>query len=65
MDHLSDPGAVSWSAVKEELDFTPAEQAEIEAESQKLIAQARAYRLAEVRRRQKATQTDIAKAMGV
>lgn len=65
MDHLDDPGAISWAAMKDELEFTPDEQAEIKARSRELIAQARAYRLAEVRRRQKATQTDIAKAMGV
>ena len=65
MDHGNDPGAISWDEMKEELDFTLAERAEIEAKSQELITQARAYRLAEVRRRQKATQTDIAKAMGV
>lgn len=64
-DHRNDPEAISWGEMKEELEFTPAEQAEIAARSQELVAQARAYRLAEVRRRQKATQTDIARAMGV
>jgi predicted XRE-type DNA-binding protein len=65
MDHLDDPQAISWENMKAELDFTDAEHAEIKEGAQTLIAQARAYRLAEVRRRQKATQTDIAKAMGV
>jgi predicted XRE-type DNA-binding protein len=65
MDHLDDPQAISWDDMKAELDFTDAEQDEIKTGAQELIAQARAYRLAEVRRRQKATQTDIAKAMGV
>jgi DNA-binding XRE family transcriptional regulator len=65
MDHLDDPGAISWDDMKAELDFTDTEQDEVKTGAQTLIAQARAYRLAEVRRRQKATQTDIAKAMGV
>jgi DNA-binding XRE family transcriptional regulator len=65
MDHLKDPHAISWEQMKEELGFTDAEKDEINAGAQELIAQARAYRLAEVRRRQHATQTDIAKVMGV
>ena len=56
---------VSWEAMKDELGFTDAERDEIRAGAQEMIAQARAYRLAEVRRRQRATQVDIAKAMGV
>lgn len=65
MDHLNDPQAVSWTEMKDELGLTAEEQSEIREGAQDLIAQARAYRLAEVRRRQRATQTDIAKAMGV
>jgi len=65
MDHLKDPQAISWDDMKEELGFTEAERKEIEAGAQVLIAQSRAYRLAELRRRQHATQVDIAKAMGV
>ena len=56
---------VSWEAMKDELGLTDAERDEIRAGAQEMIAQARAYRLAEVRRRQRATQVDIAKAMGV
>ena len=65
MGYRGDPDAVSWDDMKAELEFTPAEQAEVEERSRELVAQARAYRLAEVRRRQRATQTDIARAMGV
>jgi len=65
MGQQDDPGAVSWDEMKDELELTAAERAEVEARSRELVAQARAYRLAEVRRRQKATQTDIARAMGV
>jgi predicted XRE-type DNA-binding protein len=64
-DHLKDPQAASWDDVKEELGFTDAEQAAISAGAQQLIAEARAYRLAEIRRRQHTTQVEIAKAMGV
>ena len=65
MDHLNDPQAISWDDMKSELGFTEAEHEEIRAGTQELIAQARAYRLAEIRRRQHATQNDIAKVMGV
>jgi len=65
MDHLNDPQAVSWAEMKDELGLTAEEQSDIREGAQELIAQARAYRLAEVRRRQHATQTDIARAMGV
>jgi transcriptional regulator with XRE-family HTH domain len=45
--------------------LTDDERQQVVAAKDELIAQARAYRLAEIRRRQHATQTDIAKAMGV
>src|SRR5688572_13353272 len=64
-DHLDDPQAISWEDMKDELGFTEAERDDIKSGAQALIAHARAYRLAEVRRRQHATQTDIARAMGV
>lgn len=64
-DHLKDPLAISWTDLKDELEFTEAEQEEIRVGAQRLIAEARAYRLAEVRRRQHTTQVEIAKAMGV
>jgi predicted XRE-type DNA-binding protein len=63
--HLNDPHAASWDDVKEELGFTEAERAEIDTGARQLIAESRAYRLAEIRRRQHATQVEIAKAMGV
>jgi DNA-binding XRE family transcriptional regulator len=64
-DHRKDPSATSWEDMKDALDFTDAEREEIRTGAQEMIAQARAFRLAEVRRRQHATQVDIAKAMGV
>ncbi|SNT39602.1 Helix-turn-helix domain-containing protein [Asanoa hainanensis] len=65
MDHLDDPQAVSWTDLKQELRLTDDERRQVVAAKDEFIAQARAYRLAEIRRRQHATQTDIAKAMGV
>lgn len=64
-EHLKGAGAQSWDDVKRDLGFTPAEQAEISAGAQRLIAEARAYRLSEVRRRQHTTQVEVAKVMGV
>jgi hypothetical protein len=51
MDHPDDPGAISWAEMKDELEFTPDEQAEIKTQSQELIAQARAFRIAKAFRR--------------
>lgn len=64
VDHMADSVARSWDDLKQELEFTPAERAEIEAGAQRLIAEARAFRLSEVRRRQHTTQVEVAKAMG-
>jgi predicted XRE-type DNA-binding protein len=64
-DHLRDPQAVSWEDLKDELELTETERAEITSGAQELIAEARAFRLAEIRRRQHTTQVEIAKAMGV
>lgn len=65
VDHLDDPDAVSWEEMKRELGFTEDEREEIRAGAQALIAEARALRLAEVRRRQHTTQVAVAKAMGI
>ncbi|WP_131765181.1 XRE family transcriptional regulator [Candidatus Protofrankia californiensis] len=65
VDHLKDPQARSWDDLTDEFAFTSAECDEIVSGAQRLIAEARAFRLAEVRRRQHATQVEVAKAMGV
>jgi hypothetical protein len=49
-EHVAGPNARSWEALKSELGFAEAEHEEINAGAQRLIAQARAFRLAEVRR---------------
>lgn len=60
----TDPQARSWEELKQEL-FTAAERDEIDTGARRLIAEARAYRLAEVRRRQRTTQVEVAREMGV
>jgi predicted XRE-type DNA-binding protein len=64
-DHRADPDARSWEELTREFGFTDAERAEIDAGAQRMIAEARAFRLAEVRRRPHTTQVEVAKAMGV
>lgn len=64
-DHLNDPDAVSWEDLKQELGLTTAEREEIRTGADRLIAEARAFRLAEIRKRQHTTQVEVAKAMGV
>lgn len=64
-EHMIDPDARSWEDLKRELDLTAAEREEIDSGAQRLIAEARALRLSEVRRRQRTTQVEVAKAMGV
>lgn len=64
-EHLKDPQAISWDDMQNELGFSESEKAEIRAGARALIAESRAYRLAEVRRQQHRTQVEIAKSMGV
>ncbi|MFE3559145.1 XRE family transcriptional regulator [Streptomyces sp. NPDC059193] len=54
-----------WDDLVEEFGFSPAEQAEIDRGAAEMIAVVRAHRLAEVRKRQHATQVQVAEAMGV
>ena len=62
---LSTPGARYWDDLVEEFDFSAEEQQEIRAGADHMIAEIRARRLAEVRKRQNATQVEVAAAMGV
>lgn len=57
--------AVDWDDLKEEFDFSPEEQRKIEQGTAALLSAVRAYRLAEVRKRQHMTQTAVAKILGV
>ncbi len=65
MEHLRDPQATSWDDLKNEWGVSPEEQARMEEGASRLLDQVRAYRLAEVRKRQHVTQTDLAKVMGI
>ncbi|MGI8646991.1 MAG: transcriptional regulator [Acidimicrobiales bacterium] len=64
MNGDSKTSAVSWGELKEEL-FDVDDQRAIAAHAQVLRAQVRAYRLAEVRKRQHTTQVAVAHTMGV
>lgn len=57
--------AVDWDDLKEEFGFSSEEQEKIEQGTAALLSEVRAYRLAEVRRRQHMTQTAVAKILGV
>ncbi|GAA3393789.1 XRE family transcriptional regulator [Streptomyces roseoviridis] len=58
-------GATSWDDLKEDFAFTPEEKERIEAGTQQMLAEVRAYRLAEVRKRQHITQNQVAEILGV
>ncbi|WP_406183296.1 helix-turn-helix domain-containing protein [Streptomyces sp. NBC_01006] len=57
--------AARWDDLVEEFAFSPAEKAEIDRGAAQMVAAVRAHRLAEVRKRQHATQVQVAEAMGV
>jgi predicted XRE-type DNA-binding protein len=62
---LNNPGSRSWDDLVEEFDFSPQEKRQIREGADHLIAEVRARRLADVRKRQNATQVEVAAAMGV
>ena len=62
---LNNPRARYWGDLVKEFDFSPDEQREIREGANHMIAEVRARRLAEVRKRQNATQVEVAAAMGV
>ncbi len=62
---LNNPGSRHWDDLVEEFDFSPNEKREIREGANHMIAEVRARRLAEVRKRQNATQVEVAAAMGV
>ncbi|WP_159768871.1 XRE family transcriptional regulator [Streptomyces sp. HM190] len=61
----STANAVDWDDLKEEFHFSPQEQEEIQQGTAALLSEVRAYRLAEVRKRQHMTQTAVAKILCV
>jgi len=60
---LNNPGARYWEDLVEEFGFSPDERREIRVGVDHMIAEVRARRLAEVRKRQNATQVEVAAAM--
>jgi len=62
---MSNPNARYWDDLVEEFAFTQKENEEIRDGAHRMIAEVRARRLAEIRKRQNATQAEVAAAMGV
>ncbi|MER7753350.1 XRE family transcriptional regulator [Kitasatospora sp. NPDC097643] len=60
-----DPETSSWEELKGLLDFSDEEQRDIDERTEVLRAEVRAYRLAEIRKRQHLTQAALAAHMGV
>jgi predicted XRE-type DNA-binding protein len=62
---LNNPNARYWDDLVQDFDFSPEEQDAIRSGADKMIAEVRAQRLADLRKRQHATQVEVAVAMGV
>jgi predicted XRE-type DNA-binding protein len=62
---LSSPRSRSWDDLAQDFDFSPAERRQIREGADRMIAEVRARRLADVRKRQHVTQAEVAGAMGV
>jgi predicted XRE-type DNA-binding protein len=62
---LNSPGSRYWDDLVEEFDFSPEEKRQIRKGADRMIAEVRARRLVQVRKRQNATQAEVAAAMGV
>ncbi|MFG3424953.1 XRE family transcriptional regulator [Streptomyces californicus] len=58
-------GSADWNDLKREFDFTAEEVEQVEQRTAALLSEVRAYRLAEVRKRQQMTQAAVAKTLGV
>jgi predicted XRE-type DNA-binding protein len=63
--HLRDPDAISWEDLRAEFAFSEEEEQDIARRGKQLMAQIRAYRLAELRKRKHVTQVEVAQDMGV
>lgn len=62
---LNNPNARYWDDLVEDFGFSAEEQEAVRSGADRMIAEVRAQRLAEVRKRQHATQVEVAAAMGV
>lgn len=63
--HLRDPDAISWEDLRAEFAFSEEEEEDIARRGQHLLAQVRAHRLAELRKRKHVTQVEVAEDMGI
>ncbi|MFD0023860.1 XRE family transcriptional regulator [Streptomyces sp. NPDC058382] len=57
--------AIDWTDLKDDLGLTTEEQADVQERSAAMLAEVRAHRLAEVRKRQHMTQNEVAETLGV
>lgn len=64
-DPLLDPNAISWDELRAQFEFTDEEEADISRQAEEMLAQVRAHRLAELRKRKRVTQTEVAVEMGI
>jgi predicted XRE-type DNA-binding protein len=62
---LNNPNARYWDDLVQDFDFSPEEREAIRAGADRMITEVRAQRLADLRKRQNATQVEVAAAMGV
>jgi predicted XRE-type DNA-binding protein len=63
--HLRNPDAVSWEDLRAEFNFSAEEEADIARRGEQMLAQVRAHRLAEIRKRKHVTQVEVARDMGI
>ena len=62
---LNNPNARYWDDLVQDFGFSPEEKEAIRSGADRMITEVRARRLADVRKRQNATQVEVAAAMGV
>src|SRR5215472_3795867 len=62
---LNNPDARYWDDLVQDFDFSPEEKEAIRVGADRMITEVRAQRLADVRKRQNATQVEVAAAMEV
>jgi hypothetical protein len=61
---LNNPNARYWDDLVEDFGITPDEQEAVRSGADRMIAEVRAQHLAEARKRQHATQVEVAASMG-
>lgn len=61
----SSPASRSWDDLVQDFDFSPEEKRQIREGADHMIAEVRAHRLVEVRKRQNVTQVEVAAVLGL